>query len=355
MSRNNYLPYEPRLDAQQIQEILDEVETNDTVFTNLVSLAEKSDEVYNVYQTYCLLLLRGEEGFTKILDIAIIGRKVKHRSIALTIFSVIAKDGLMSNRPLGNLSAAQLNAINGKLRTIDAHRVGNKFLNRLTLAIPENDFLMPTTMSLLQMTLGTDERYAKSLIESISHRWLKFGPGAIEDYKTLLETRASDEPPFQEFFKKHPQFLDPMALQIWSQPDFHGALEPDFIVRRFDDTYLVVEIEKPSKTLITKGGNLSAQATAAEQQAIDYREFLNDRIMEARNHFPNYKNAECLTIIGMEDEFSERQTSILRQANANRAGNSKIVGFDRLLNRARSMFKNLEAGEIEVIDRARLI
>lgn len=349
------MPYQPRLNPEQTRKILDEVVSNNEVFAQLIGLAENSDEIITTLEAYSLLLLRGEEGFSKVLDIAIAGKKVKHRSVALTIFSMISKDGLITDGPFGKLPDEYKIAINTNLRAIEAKSIGKKFLNRLTAGIPEEEFLNPISMSLMQMYIGNNDGYAQHLIQSLSSRWLRFGYGALDEYEELLKNQADHEPPFQDFFKKYPQFLDPMALQVWSQPDFHGALEPDFIVRRSDDTYLVIEIEKPSKRLITKGCHLSSDATKAEKQATDYREFLSDRIMEARGTFPKFKNAECLTIVGTEREFNSRQQDALRQVNETRAGSSKIVGFDRLLTRAKTLLKNLETGKIELIDRARII
>lgn len=349
------MPYQPRLNAEQTRRILSEIASEDKVFTQLVEVAEASDELGNTFEAYGLLILRGEAGFSKILDIALAGRKVKHRSVALTIFSIIAEDGLIANGSFGSLMDEAITAINTKLKSIDARNISKKFLHRLTAGIPEDEYLNPISMSLMHMYLGDNNRYAQNLIQSLSNRWLKFGSAALDEYESLLEKEAKNEPPFQEFFQKYPQFLDPMAMQVWSQPDFHGALEPDFVVRRFDDTYLVVEIEKPAKRLITKACHLSADATKAEKQATDYREFLNDRILEAKNTFPNYKNAECLTIVGTEDNLNHNQIIALRQANEVRSGSSKIIGFDRLLSRAKTQLKNLEEGEIEVINRARII
>lgn len=98
-----------------------------------------------------------------------------------------------------------------------------------------------------------------------------------------------------------------MAVQVWSQPDFHGAAEPDFVVRRADDTYLIVEIECPAKLLMTKSGQISAQTAYDEKQVLDYEAFLSDRIAEARTHFPRYARADCLVLIGLESQLADKQ------------------------------------------------
>jgi hypothetical protein len=80
-----------------------------------------------------------------------------------------------------------------------------------------------------------------------------------------------------------------MAVQVWPQPNLFGFRFPDFVVRRADDSYLVVEIEKPSKALVTAGGQLSADVTHAEQQTTDYRSYLMQHFADMRLHFPAHR------------------------------------------------------------------
>nr|WP_249794049.1 Shedu anti-phage system protein SduA domain-containing protein [Bradyrhizobium sp. BRP56] len=170
----------------------------------------------------------------------------------------------------------------------------------------------------------------------------------------MLTARANDEPAFQEFFCTYPQLLDPLAVQVWSQPDFHGAAEPDFVIRRADDSYLVVEIECPGKMLLTKGGQFSHETVHAEKQTLDYESFLSERVVEARMHFPNYRRADCLAVIGLETALTTEQRQNLDRANGRRQ-NLRVVGFDWLLDRARTMISNIGEGEIEVIKRHRVV
>ncbi len=145
-----------------------------------------------------------------------------------------------------------------------------------------------------------------------------------------------------------------MTVEVWSQPDFHGALEPDFVIRRAGDSYLVVEIERPAKMLMTGNGRVSQLASHAEAQALEYAEFLSARIAEAETYFPNYRNADCLTVVGLERGLSKEQAVALSRANSRKL-NSRIVGFDWLLNRARTVVSNIGGGKIEVIRRRRII
>jgi hypothetical protein len=81
---------------------------------------------------------------------------------------------------------------------------------------------------------------------------------------------------------------------------------------------------------------------------------LNERVIEARQHFPNYQGADCLIVIGMESELSSPQTTSLNRANAGRH-NIRIVGFDWLKKRAATIVGNVSSGEIEVIRAYRVV
>ena len=138
-----------------------------------------------------------------------------------------------------------------------------------------------------------------------------------------------------------------MALDVWSKPNLHGAAEPDFVIRRFDGTYLVVEIETPGKALVTNDAQLSAHTTHAITQALHYREFLVRRSTDASNTFPQFQTPDCLVVIGLERPPNTRQQQTLGLENNIRAG-LRIVGFDWLVERARTLTRNLVEGHIDV-------
>ncbi|MEX5577632.1 Shedu anti-phage system protein SduA domain-containing protein [Pseudophaeobacter sp. A-200-2] len=115
---------------------------------------------------------------------------------------------------------------------------------------------------------------AKNLVQAVASRWFAIGDRTLQEYQDLIEDFSDDEPSFQQFFEANPQFLDPMAVEVWPEPNLFGSRKPDFVVKRSDGSYLVVEIECPSKALITKAGHPSADVTHAEHQATDYRKYM---------------------------------------------------------------------------------
>ncbi len=321
--------------------------------------ARAADELEITFPTYAALATWGREGLDLIVKIAIDGHTVKSKSAALTLFTVLATSGQLSTDQLLMINPTFAALVNKNIDTATTKLAARHALRLLIMSLPTDDLLTPLSQSLLHLHLQMQAQVSspelvQQLVAAISTKWLRFGPPALDKYALMLTEHANDEPAFQAFFCSFPQLLDPMAIQAWSQPDFHGAAEPDFVIRRADDSYLVVEIECPGKMLLTKSGQLSRDSVHAEKQALDYESFLSERISEARVHFPNYRRADCLAVIGLETSLTAEQRQNLDRANGRRQ-NLKVVGFDWLLERARTVISNVGEGEIEVVKRHRIV
>jgi len=185
-----------------------------------------------------------------------------------------------------------------------------------------------------------DPAVVRELFRALAARRLATGPATIRAYEALVQQYPDDEPIFHAFLERHPQLLDPAAAEVWSKPDLSGVREPDFVIRRADDTYLVVEIETPGKPLVTAANQLSAPATQAVAQATAYRSFLIERFQVAQTHFPRFSEPECLVVIGIESQLSADRQAALARENRSRAG-LRIVGYDWLAHRALTIASNV--------------
>jgi hypothetical protein len=59
------------------------------------------------------------------------------------------------------------------------------------------------------------------------------------------------EKPYQEFFEQNPSLLDPLASSIVPRQALADLWKTDFVIKRFDEQYLFVELEKPRDNLFT--------------------------------------------------------------------------------------------------------
>ncbi|MEO4041154.1 Shedu anti-phage system protein SduA domain-containing protein [Hoeflea sp. CAU 1731] len=221
----------------------------------------------------------------------------------------------------------------------------------LVLSIEATDDVAGLIGGALQQQQFRKDGAAVELIRAASSRWLAIGDSVLNDFQKLIVANADDEPSFQNFFEANPQLLDPMAIEVWPQPNLFGSKKPDFVVKRSDGSYLIVEIECPGKSLITKAGHPSAAVTHAEHQAIDYRNYMLKHVGNAKTVFPGFSDPDCLVVVGLESTLSDDNKIALASLNGNRH-RFRVVGFDWLLERAQRVSQNVtEHGVIVSVQR----
>ena len=188
---------------------------------------------------------------------------------------------------------------------------------------------------------------SKELFNAVSKRWLAVSTPVLEAFEKLINNSPNSEPAFQKFLTQHPQLLDPIATKVWPQPNLFGFKKPDFIVQKADGSYLVIEIECPGKLIVIKKGQLSAAATHAENQANEYRHYIQSKSLSLESHFPALQELDALVVIGLEKDLNTTQARALRNVHNGRH-RLRIVGFDWLLERAKTVASNVTVQGVEV-------
>lgn len=296
----------------------------------------------------CALLAFGLPGFEAIVDS--IGRErssLSTVSLGLKVLGAAAYGDvdLLRNHAVPTLLsriAAQCAAIPSETR--------RAFNLEAALRVPDERTLM-LALSALSAEAAFDERWGATIARIVSARTLAVSHHTIANYRQKLRDQSDDEPALHAFLEEHPTLIDPLAQSVWSKPSLDGQLFPDFVVRRRDDTYLVVEIETPAKAIVRTATPLqiSAETTHALQQAVGYAEFLNRRAVVLQERFPRLAQVDALVVIGRQDALSSRQLEVLRRDNASRHG-VRTVGFDWIADRAESVLRSLtETLQVELL------
>lgn len=294
------------------------------------------------------LLIWKELGLKALMEGVKFCPESKNVSIAMQLLaSVAAGDGLplLATVPDAELNQKILRAI-GSDPALSASARGH--LVDLILSFDNDDEVSSRIGLALQSMSFSGGGAAREIFAAVSKRWLAVSTPVLDSFEALIRDEPDNEPAFQAFLTAHPQILDPLAIRVWPQPDLFGFKEPDYVVQRADGTYMVVEIECPAKKLVTNGGHLTAEVTHAESQAADYRRYLIKHFSESEKHFPTFQEPDCLVIVGLERPLASTQKQALNDANNNR-NHMRIVGFDWLLDRARTIAQNVTQPTVEVI------
>lgn len=294
------------------------------------------------------LLYWGEAGVQQIVKIFEAADAIANRSLSIEILADVAacECPILQSIPSYDRLWKTVEHKLGGLHELS--EVARQALVRCILSLADDDDVSAVVGLVLIGKQFGKAKSAQELVRALSARWLALSTPILSEFRELIESKQNHEPSFQHFFEQHPQLLDPMAMQVWPQPNVFGSRIPDFVIRRSDNSYVIVEIECPGKLLVTKGGQLSSHVTHAEQQVVDYRTYMMRHLSELRSIFPSFSDPECLVVLGVQDKLKQDQQHVLSMANNSRH-KLKIVGFDWLLQRASVISGNISRHGVEVI------
>lgn len=166
--------------------------------------------------------------------------------------------------------------------------------------------------------------------------------GVIEAWETLV-AQDLPEKDYQDFLEKNPVFVNPLAAEVLNRKRLGLELVTDFVVRRHDYRYVVVEIEKPQDRIFTQADDFGAPFTHAMGQVIDFQGWVAENVAYAQKHLPGIENPHGVLIMGRRSEMTPDQDAKLRRWLHN-SKNIDVLTFDDLSVRARALHASLRGG-----------
>jgi hypothetical protein len=294
------------------------------------------------YTAGVILINWGEKGIDGLLEV--VNKNPSHPNISVTstLLALIAS---------GKLEACHLHIKHlGVFKNLDL--ASNEFkkeklklkaqsaLVDLTMIAEEGE-KFTTNLAFSSAKASLIPEIQEPIFAALVMRWFHFNNLNIEAYKKLISGEDKQEIVYHNFLKQNTYLLEPFHSQIWSKPRFGELYQPDFLIKSIDNSYTVVEIEKPHLPILTKSGNLSSEATHAKRQTLEYRQWAMNNYLYAKENYPGIQSPFSLVIIGMESNLTPEQKERLRQENESTQGILKIVGFDWIYERAKATFENL--------------
>jgi hypothetical protein len=157
-----------------------------------------------------------------------------------------------------------------------------------------------------------------------------------------LVAKDLNEAEYQRFFEKHPALLDPLAATIVPRQVLAEIWRTDFVIRRFDDQYVFVELEKPRDALFTTYPQPSASLSHALGQVFSWFAWVEDNIAYASTHgFPNIHAPRGLIVIGRDRDVNADQRRMLRLMNDLLNHRILIWTYDEVIRNAKNVVRNL--------------
>lgn len=180
---------------------------------------------------------------------------------------------------------------------------------------------------------------AAGVLSMLSDASIRLSPSLLDEFETLIAADLREEE-YQQFLTEHPALLDPLAAEVLPRQRLGTEYATDYAVRRHDDRWLLVEIERPQDRIFTIGNDFQARFTHGYGQVLDFQQWVDEHRPYAEAAMPSIVVPRGLLVIGRRSELTQRQTKKLAQLVSNSA-RIDVVTFDDLLQQARTVYTNL--------------
>jgi hypothetical protein len=184
------------------------------------------------------------------------------------------------------------------------------------------------------------------IIESIARSALQISDPLCDELESMIG-RGLAERAYQSWFEAHPAFLDPLASSVVERQPLAEKWKTDFVIRRLDDEYLLVEIEKPQDSPFTAYPRPTRSLSHALAQILNWFAWLEDHISYAQaNDFPGIHAPTGMVVIGRRSELSKEQSRMLGALNDQLYPRIRVLTYDDVLSNARNILRNLTSRAI---------
>jgi hypothetical protein len=180
---------------------------------------------------------------------------------------------------------------------------------------------------------------AAGLLGLLAEGSIRLSPSLLDEFDSLISEDHPEET-FQQHLARHPALLDPLAATVVPKLRLGTEYATDFALRRHDDRWLLVEIERPQDAIFTAANDFTARFTHAYGQVLDFQRWVDDNLAYARTTMPNVSVPTGLLVIGRRAELTNRQANKLAQLVSNSA-RIEVVTYDDLHSQARVVYSNL--------------
>ncbi len=179
--------------------------------------------------------------------------------------------------------------------------------------------------------------------EGIASATLHISDELCNEAQQLIE-KDLQETEYQRFLEAHPALLDPLAAEVVPRRALADLWKTDFVIKRFDNQYVFVELEKPRDRLFTQYPQPSKELAHSLGQVLSWFAWVEDNVTYARTHgFPEIHTPRAVIVLGRDSCLSPDQRRMLRTLNDIVDHRILIWTYDDMVQNARNTVANLVA------------
>lgn len=176
-------------------------------------------------------------------------------------------------------------------------------------------------------------------------RILKNLRSAIVELKELLIQSKRNERKLQKCLTNNPILFGTEYKKIIPQHELGSDFVMDYALERISGVYDLVEIESSTLPLYSKSGNPTKELIHAEQQVLDWLEWIEHNNPYARENLPGIMQPIGYVIIGRNTELNDCEIKKLKRRNIIRRNYIIVMTYDDLLLRSENLL-NILSGKV---------
>jgi Domain of unknown function (DUF4263) len=202
------------------------------------------------------------------------------------------------------------------------------------------------TSTTLPVLPGEKPPAADVVLDCLARAVITISDPVLDKLEALIEQDLL-EPEYQAFFEQHPALIDALASEIVPRQYLGGKWGSDFVVRRLDDQYVFVEIERPRDAPMTSYPHPTPRLSHALGQVLNWFSWVEDNIAYAHsNGFPGVHSPTGVIVIGRLRDMKPAQSRALKQLNCQLTPRLTILTYDDVLTQGRNVVRNLSTRRI---------
>lgn len=311
-------------------------------FESIVGIAKIDDTPLDyilAVPAIALLPAWGEIGINELIYIVQNG---PHSSSALGILAAVAQGDIPSSKSSPFLGDAWDDLCNYILPP-DIPAYSKK---KLRAAVLEqfNDELSRRRIVWNLSTLGIDLKQAEIfdyIFDLLIDSRLILNESILAQFEELLESDPKREEELHQFLLSNPILLDPFVIELRNKHELGDDFITDFVIRRINNKYVLVEIENSTDHLFRQNGSFTSKLMQAIAQVRDFQAWISDNISYAQTKLPGIRHPEGLVVIGRMGVLTPTMKTRLDEENFSRRGHILIMTYDDLLYQAKAVYKNI--------------
>lgn len=167
---------------------------------------------------------------------------------------------------------------------------------------------------------------------------LKDGINKLSD---LLNSSVRNENNLQKCLTDYPILFGPEYVRVSDKHSFGSEYEADYVLERYSGLYDIIEIEASTLSIYTKQGNPSSALVHAEQQIMDWLEWIEHNNSYAREKVQELYSPKGYVVIGRSNTLLSENKEKLRRRNIVFRDKIEIITYDDLLSKAKALLNIL--------------